>query len=161
MWLYRRHECLSLRATLPIRLLPVQSQQMSWAFENAGRHKSSIFLTNVVTQGQQRGCKTALAHTVEWKDVYSITFAAADKVTACPQIPSVIEKSAGQTSVTQTFAKTSVKRKKLSNPAKSINCVQVFQLQKGLIKKSVLLFGITSVSETYNLFQTKLQFGKM
>lgn len=55
--LYRWCEGLSSRTTLLIRLqvLPAVTADVLSLWENVGRHKSSIFLTSVVTQGQQRG----------------------------------------------------------------------------------------------------------
>lgn len=84
--------------------------------------------------------KRTLTHTEEWEVVYSPL-----RLTVCPQSPSVIENSAGQTSIPQAFAKQQI----------NILCARPPALE-GSGNKCVILFDIIKVSVLVSLEGTNI-----
>lgn len=101
MWLYKSHEGLSSCATLLVRLLVLQTVTvtdvlcLSTCRETETQHIFHQCCDTMKTVGLEES-KVTFTQTIEWKGVYRISSATADKLTACPQIPALIGNSADQ-----------------------------------------------------------------
>lgn len=104
-------------------------------------------------RGARGDGQATLTHTAEWVDVYSITFATtADKVTYSP---SVIESSAGQTSIPQAFAKHPFKESE--HPCKiNILCTSLSALESSYKEKCHTVW--YHIIVCFSIFRRKIHF---